>query len=88
MRTQALLRVPLPLCPANLALQRSNLTMLSHLSAFPSRVLSVSLCLSILVQGVEGGIKTLLSTEELLVVLRSLMARINKNESRVILLSD
>ena len=88
MRTQALLRVPLPLCPASLALQRSNLSMLSHLSAFPSRVLSVSLCLSILVQGVEGGIKTLLSTEELLVVLRSLMARINKNESRVILLSD
>ena len=33
-------------------------------------------------------IKTLLSTKELLVVLRSLMARINKNESRVILLSD
>ena len=43
MRTQALLRVPLPLCPANLALQSSNLSMLSHLSAFPSRVLSVSL---------------------------------------------
>ena len=86
MRTQALLRVPLPLCPANLALQRSNLTMLSHLSAFPSRVLLLSLASVSSCPGCGGrDQKPQPSVEELLVLADG---EVDRNESRVTKRSD